>query len=217
MKKGKLIVIDGSDSSGKATQAKLLVNRLKKEGKKITTVTFPQYNSFYGKMISRYLRGEFGSPHKINPYLVSLLYAYDRLLVKDKLIKWLKQGKIIIADRYVSANKIHQTTKIASKKEKEKYLAWLDKLEYDLCRLPHPDLVLYLYVPLKVLLKWKRKRIRQASHKFNNKYFKRVEAQAKSLARKYKNWKMIKCAQDTKIFSKKEIAEEVWKEINKII
>ncbi len=217
MKKGKLIVIDGSDSSGKATQTKLLVNRLKKEGKKITTIAFPQYNSFYGKMISRYLRGEFGSPHKINPYLVSLLYAHDRLLVKDKLIKWLKQGKIIIADRYVSANKIHQTTKVTSRKEREKYLAWLDKLEYDLDKLPRPNLVLYLYVPLKVIVSWKKKRKRQADHKFDINYFKKVEAQAKSLAKKYKNWKMIKCAQDTKIFSKKEIAEEAWKEVEKII
>lgn len=217
MKKGKLIVIDGSDSSGKATQRKLLVQRLKKEGFKVRDIIFPQYSSFYGKMISRYLRGEFGRPDKINPYLISVLYAQDRLLVKNKLINWLRQGKIVIADRYVSANKIHQTAKITSKKEKEKFLKWLDKLEYNLCDLPRPDLVLYLHVPLSVVLKWKKKRKRQADHKFNINYFKKVETQAKALAKRYKNWKMIKCAKDTKIFSKEEIAEKVWGEVKRII
>jgi len=218
MKKGKLIVIDGSDSSGKATQTKLLVNRLKKEGKKIATIAFPQYNSFYGKMVKRYLAGDFGKANKVSPYLASILYAGDRLLFKDRLEKWLKEGRIVIVDRYVSANKIHQTAKIKLKKEKEKFLTWLDKLEYNIHVIPRPNLVLYLNVPLKVLLAWKRKRGRKPDiHESDIQYLKKVEAQAKSLAKKYKNWKMIKCAQDTKIFFKKEIAEEAWKEVKKII
>jgi dTMP kinase len=217
MPQGKLIVIDGSDSSGKATQRKLLVKKLKEKGFKVQDIVFPQYTSFYGRIISRYLKGEFGNPHEINPYLVSLLYAQDRLLARNKLNNYLKQGRIVIADRYVSANQIHQTAKITSKKEKEKFLKWLDKLEYDLHNLPHPDLVLYLYVPLKVLIKWKKKRKRQGDHKFNLKYFRKVEFQAKTLTKKYRNWRMIKCVEDTKIFSKKEIAEKIWGEVKKII
>ena len=217
MFRGKLIVIDGSDSSGKATQRKLLVDKLKKEGFKVQEIIFPQYTSFYGKMISRYLRGEFGEPSKVNPYLISLFYAQDRALARNKLIKWLRQGKIVVADRYISANQIHQTAKLASKKEKERFLKWLDRLEYGLCYLPHPDLVLYLSVPLRVLLQWKKKRKRQLNHKFNVKYFKKVEIQAKSLAKRYKNWRMIECVENKKVLSRKEIAEKIWKKVKEII
>lgn len=217
MKKGKLIVIEGLDSSGKATQAKLLLKRLKANGKRASLIAFPQYTSFYGRMISNYLRGEYGRPHQINPYLVSLIYAQDRLQFREKLINELNQGKIIIADRYTSANQIYQTAKISSKKEKEKFLRWLDRLEYDRNKLPRPDLVLYLYVPLSVVLFWKKKRRRQASHRFNQAYFKKVEAQAKALTKKFKNWKMIKCTDGKRIFSKQEIAEKIWEEVKKIL
>jgi dTMP kinase len=217
MKKGKLIVIEGSDSSGKATQTKILVNRLKEEGKKVISITFPQYSSFYGRMISKYLRGKYGNPHQINSYLVSLLYAQDRLLVKDKLINWLKQGKVVIADRYLTSNQIYQTAKISKNEEKEKFLGWLDKLEYSQNKLSRPDLVLYLHVPLSVVIKWKEKRVRQADHKFDVTYFKKVERQAKALTKKFKSWRMINCVEGKRVLFKKEVAEKIWGEVKKII
>lgn len=223
MKKGKFIVIDGSESSGKATQAKLLTLRLRRAGYKVATIDFPRYyHTIYGELISRYLRGEFGK--KVNPYLAAVLYAGDRLLNKDKITKWLLQGKIVIADRYVSANQIHQTAKIKGRKEKEKFLAWIEKLEYQIHKIPKPNLVIYLYVPVKDLLQLKKKKEerkylagKKDIHESNTKYLRSVEKQALALAKKYKDWKMINCTKSGKLLSIEEISERIWKTAKKII
>lgn len=118
MKKGKLIVIDGTDGSGKATQVKLLVKRLKKSGRKVKAIDFPQYyDNFFGKTIGECLIGENGNWAKINPRIASVLYAADRWESSKKVKKWLKGGYFVIADRHASSNQIHQGGKVLETKK----------------------------------------------------------------------------------------------------
>ena len=120
VKKGKLIVIDGTDGSGKATQTKLLIKRLEKEGRKVKVIDFPEYNSnFFGKFIGHCLSEQYYNFVKVHPKIASVLYAADRFESKEKIGEWLRAGYVVIADRYASANQIHQGGKIANtKKEK---------------------------------------------------------------------------------------------------
>jgi len=146
--KGKLIVIDGIDGAGKATQTKLLIKRLKKEGHKTATLDFPQYyNNFFGKLIGRFQNGEFGDAPTTNPYLASVLYAADRWESKSKIEKQLKERRIVVLDRYVSANQIHQGGKILGAKEKKNFLDFLEEMEVKIFKIPKPDEIIFLNVP----------------------------------------------------------------------
>jgi len=116
-KKGKLIVIDGTDGSGKATQVALLVKRLKKEGKTVKIVDFPEYyKNFFGAFIGHCLSEQYYKFLNVHPKIASVLYAADRWESSEELRNWLKKGHIVIANRYVSANQIHQAGKIKSVK-----------------------------------------------------------------------------------------------------
>lgn len=122
---GKLIVIDGIDGAGKATQTKLLLERLEKRGYKTATMDFPQYyDNFFGKLIGRFQNGEFGDAPTMSPYLASVLYAADRWESKIKIENWLDEGRIVVLDRYVSANQIHQGGKISDFNEKKNFLVF---------------------------------------------------------------------------------------------
>ena len=216
-KKGQLIVIEGLDGTGKATQTRLLIRRLKKEGFSTAVLNFPQYQTFWGKIVAQYLRGEFGQVDKINSYFASLLYAFDRWQVKNKIKDWLKTGKIIIANRYSTSNFLYQTVKLKKKKEKEKFLKWLPKIEYQTFDLPKPDLVIYLKTPYylgKKLLKKKKKRKYLKGEKFDHhekssNFLKMVEKNSSFLIKKY-HWQIISCLKNGKILPKKEIAEKIW-------
>ncbi len=142
--KGKLIVVDGADGSGKATQAALLAKALRKRGLGVKMIDFPQYQNFFGALIGRYLAGEFGDFIKLDPYLVSVLYAADRFDSSRQIKNWLDKGYVVIADRYVSANQIHQGSKIEDPKKRKQFLDWLDEMEFQVFAIPRPDLVVYL-------------------------------------------------------------------------
>ena len=132
-KQGKLIVIDGTDGSGKATQTELLVKALKNEGRKVKIIDFPDYYSnFFGKFIGHCLSEQYYNFVKVHPKIVSVLYAADRFESKDKIKKWLKEGNIVIANRYTSANQIHQGGKIANLKKRENFIKWLAEIEYQI-------------------------------------------------------------------------------------
>ena len=150
-KRGKLIVIDGIDGSGKATQTKLLVEKLRAEGYNVETLDFPQYyKNFFGSLIGRFLKGEFGSPTEVNPHIASVLYAADRWESKEQIEGWLNEGKIVILDRYVTANMGHQGGKIKDLKEREDFLKWLEKMEFDTFKIPTPDLNIFLHLKPEV-------------------------------------------------------------------
>ncbi|MFH1837881.1 MAG: dTMP kinase [Candidatus Kuenenbacteria bacterium] len=210
MKKGKLIVIDGLDGSGKATQTKLLIKNLKKNNYKTATIDFPQYSLFFGQMVKRYLKGEFGKLKNVNPYLCSILYATDRWQNKNKIEKWLKQGKIVICDRYVSANQIHQTSKLKTKKEKQNFLEWLNKLEFEIFKIPKPDLILFLNVPCKISQKLIKNKKDKDIHETNLSHQIAAQKQSLELVKKISNWKEINCVENNKILSKEIISEKIW-------
>src|SRR3989338_1596391 len=151
MKKGKLIVFEGADGSGKTTQSKLLLKYLK--GRKIACeyVSFPRYeDSLWGGMVRRFLRGEFGKLNEIDPYLASILYAGDRMTAAPMLRRWLDSGKIVIANRYIGSNIGHMGAKLKTQNSKLKYIKWLEQLEYVENGIPKEDLVIFLYVPIAV-------------------------------------------------------------------
>ncbi len=204
---GKFIVIDGIDGSGKATQTKLLAKRLTKAGIKTKTIAFPRYGqNFFGSLIGEYLAGAYGDFSEIDPRVASVLYAADRYESSAQIRAWLEAGYVVLADRYVSANQIHQGGKIKDLKEREKFMAWLAKMEFSVFKIPKPDLVIYLDVPFEVSREWLTQKIAQRSKKKylkgrkdvaeeNLTYLKNSRASALALAAKQRDWERIECCQ----------------------
>lgn len=224
MAKGKLIVLEGLDGSGKATQTEILLKKLKKEGLKVATCDFPQYEKFFGKLVGRYLAGELGGVKEVSPYLASLLYALDRWQARDKIKKWLGQGKIVISNRYTTANMIHQAGKIRNVKKRMAFLAWLNKLEFEIFKIPSPDMVIFLYVPYEIgqklvdhkgyrkYLKGKKRDIHEASKK----HLMAAEKTALDLTKKY-GWVKINCVKADQILSREVIAGRIWQAVQKVL
>jgi dTMP kinase len=145
--KALLIAIDGADNTGKATQTALLVERLRSEGKKVGTLDFPQYTvNTFGKLIKECLVGEHGDFISVDPKIASTLYAADRYEAKGVLLQLLAQNDVVILDRYVSANMLHQGSKIEDKAERTDFLQWLEHVEYGIFGMPLPDLTISLAV-----------------------------------------------------------------------
>jgi dTMP kinase len=143
---GRLIAIEGIDGSGKRTQLDLLGNQLIADGNRVYSTGFPQYDSWFGKMVGQFLNGELGALEAVDPHFTALLYAGDRFEAKPKIEAALKEGKIVLIDRYTSSNLAHQTARAAPEKRAE-FRKWIEHLEYDIYDLPREDLILYLRVP----------------------------------------------------------------------
>jgi dTMP kinase len=145
--RGKFIALEGIDGSGKRTQLDLLSGELDARGLNTFRISFPRYESFYGKLVGRYLNGEFGVLDAVDPHLSALLYAGDRLEAKPEIEGALSAGKIVLADRYVGSNLAHQSARVPQE-QREEFFAWLKQLEYGLYGLPPEDLVVLLRVPV---------------------------------------------------------------------
>src|SRR3989339_93314 len=227
-KRGKLIVIDGTDSSGKATQTELLIKHLKHDGRAVKVVDFPDYYSnFFGKFIGHCLSEQYYNFVKVHPKIASVLYAADRSESKDKIKKWLEDGNIVIADRYASANQIHQGGKIANTKKRESFLKWLSEMEYEVFKIPKPDAVVYLDVPISIVLKLIKERNKNQSRKYLGKkndvhekdvnFLENSRKSALWLAKTQKGWIKIECAKGGKLDTRENIHEEIYEKIKKII
>lgn len=226
MRKGKLIVLDGTDGSGKGTHSKILVQRLKKEGYNVAYIDFPQYGNYSAAFVERYLRGEYGTAKEVDAYTASLFYAIDRFAAKKKLEKWLSDGKIIIANRYVSASQIHQAGKIEKTKDLNTYLQWLDDLEYIKFGIPKPDLVLFLNVPailnqklvdLKSQRSYLAKGQKRDIHEADLEHLQNAYKRACSLVKKYPYWKEIVMTKKGEILPRDINAQTIWKEVQKLL
>lgn len=145
--RGKLIALEGIDGSGKRTQMELLARALESRGLLTFQISFPRYESFFGKLVARYLNGEFGALGSVDPHFSALLYAGDRLEVKPGLEGALGAGKFVLADRYIGSNMAHQSARMPAA-GREEFLEWLKRLEYGVYGLPAEDLVIYLRVPV---------------------------------------------------------------------
>ena len=146
MTRGSLIAIEGIDGSGKHTQVELLEKALAARGHSVFRIAFPQYDSWFGRMVAQFLNGEFGSLEAVDPHFSALLYAGDRFEAKPRLEAALTQGSIVLADRYVGSNLAHQTARVP-REARDSFIAWIERLEYDIYSLPREARVIYLRVP----------------------------------------------------------------------
>jgi dTMP kinase len=144
--RGKLIAIEGIDGSGKRTQVELLTLTLRARGHSVYSTGFPQYDSWFGKMVGKFLNGDLGPLDSVDPHFSSLLYAGDRLEAKYKLEAALDSGQIVLVDRYIASNLAHQTARV-SPAQRSEFLRWIEHLEYEIYCLPRESLILYLRVP----------------------------------------------------------------------
>lgn len=211
---GKFIVIDGIDGSGKATQAKLLVQKFKDSGKDVEYFSFPQYeNNFFGKIIRQYLAGDFGKPTEIHPRLASILYAADRWESAGKIQRWLSAGKIIVVDRYYTSNLIHQGAKLPPD-ELDKFIDWVHQLEFDIFKIPKPDMVIYLHVPATMACQLITARGQGHDGHENLKHLQVAEQRCLYLADRL-GWTKIECCDKLKLLLIEEISAKIWVVVNK--
>lgn len=150
MRKGKFIVIEGTDGSGKATQAKLLAQALRRQGKKVKTIAFPQYGEKSAGAVEAYLNGVYGKPKEVGTYRAAIFYAVDRAAARNKIRSWLKEGITVIADRYIASNWAFGGTLLSSLAARKKYWEWNADLEFGLFKIPRPDRTVILAVPTAV-------------------------------------------------------------------
>ncbi|MEX0621436.1 MAG: thymidylate kinase [Candidatus Woykebacteria bacterium] len=192
-KKGKLIVFEGIDGSGKTTQLDLLTEYLRSKDIPFETIDFPRYwDSFHGKTVARYLKGDFGDVDAVSPYLISLAYSLDRATAKREMNAWLREGKIVLANRYATSNMAHQAAKLPEKKRKE-FLDWLQELEYRVNKIPKEDLVIYLHVPVGIARQLLIGRGKRDIHEKKFEFLTQSEVMYKKLSRRFKHWVKIDC------------------------
>jgi len=222
--KGKLIVIDGTDGSGKHTQTILLKENLEKLGYSVETIDFPQYGLKSAGPTEEYLNGKYGLANDVTPYQASILYAVDRFAASFKIKEWLEGGKIVLCDRYVSANMGHQAGKIEDLKKRDQFLDWLFNLEYSIFNIPKPDVNIFLYLDPEVSRKLAQE---NKSEKFTNnvkkndihekdpEHMKKASEAFLYVAKKY-DWIEIDCSnKDKGIRTREDISIEILKEVKK--
>jgi dTMP kinase len=224
VKKGKLIVIEGIDGSGKATQVKLLADRLIKEGGKVLTLDFPRYGEKAAFFVEKYLRGEYGPAKEVGPYIPSAFYALDRFDAKDGIEEGIEKGMIIISNRYVSASLGHQGGKIKVKKKRDAFIDWLTELEFGIFKIPKPDLTVLLDISPKlaqklVLGKAKRKYIggrRRDIHESDLSHLKQASEAYRYAAQKY-GWVTVNCMNGSKLRDIKDIESDIYRLVGKFL
>lgn len=214
--KGKLFVIEGVDGSGKATQTDLLYQALQNEEKTVRKISFPNYDSPSSSLIKMYLNGEFGTdPQAVNAYATSVFFAVDRFAsFRTDWHSFYEDGGIIIADRYVTSNLVHQAGKIENTAEKERYIQWLSHLEYDIFGLPRPDCVIFLDMPpaYSLRLRQQRNTLKQGLthdiHEEDQAYLYQAYENATAIAQ-HQAWHVINCVADYEIRTIEEIHQEI--------
>ena len=205
-----LIVLEGSDGSGKATQTTRLYERLQNLGVDVIRVSFPNYESESSALIKMYLRGDFGATaEEVNPYAAATFYAVDRFASFQSWKDFYAGDGVILADRYVGSNMAHQSAKIRRKADREKFLNWLDSFEYKRLKLPRPDLTIFLDMPPKIAAMLRRERGREDIHESDAVYMLKSYNAYKEIAEKF-HWHIINCASGNFAKSAIDIHEEIF-------
>ena len=215
---GKLIVIEGTDGSGKSTQFKLLTQRLEAEHKTFQKLVFPQYSEPSSALIRMYLGGEFGTkPSDVNAYAASAFYAVDRYASFKKVWgDWYQNGGLIVSDRYTTSNAVHQASK-EPEENQAAFLQWLYDFEYHKLGLPAPDLVIYLDVPTDFTEAMMRRREADTNthadiHEQDMTYLATCRRTGR-MAAEYYGWKVIRCVENGKMRTIEDIHEEIYRHI----
>ena len=219
---GKLIVIEGTDGSGKSTQFKLMAERLEKENKPFRRLVFPRYSEESSALIRMYLGGAFGTnPSDVNAYAASAFFAVDRYAsYKQDWGQWYEDGGLIFSDRYTTSNAVHQASKEPEENRAE-FLRWLYEFEYDKMGLPRPDLVIYLDVPTSFTEKMMRSREAATNtsadiHEQDLNYLATCRKIGRTAA-EYYGWSVINCVKDDQMRSIEDIHEEIYQLISKCL
>ena len=209
-----MLVIEGLDGSGKATQTQKLMERLERLNRPAVKVSFPNYEDDSSALVKMYLRGDLGQADQVNAYAASLFYTVDRYATFQKAYrKYWEQGYTIVADRYTTSNMVHQCTK-EPKERWDSYLNWLEELEYEKVGLPRPTKVLYLAVEPELSRTLLAKRYegdesKKDIHEANFTYLLRCRETALYAAEKF-GWQMVHCSRNGKMRGVEDISEEIW-------
>jgi len=221
-KRGKLIVIEVNDGSGKTTQLNLLIAYLKKNKTPYKTLDFPRYyDSFFGKFLAAFLRREHGKLEHANPYLLTFPYALDRASAGGQIREWLNKGYFVICNRYATSNMAHQSGRLP-KKERKKYVDWDMDFEYKINKLPKEDKVIFLHLPYKYSLKLIAQRGKRDYANKKNKdmveadtqYIKNSEQAYLELLKRFSHWIKVECL-DTK--GNLKTPDDIHEEVKKVL
>ena len=212
---GKLIVIEGTDGSGKSTQFRLMSERLENDGVAFKHIVFPRYDQESSALIRMYLGGQFGTkPSDVNSYTASAFFAVDRFAsYKMDWGQWYENGGVVLSDRYTTSNAVHQASK-EPEDQQEQFLHWLYDFEYDKLGLPRPDLTIYLDVPTDFTEKMMRKREQDTNtsadiHEQDTNYLATCRKTGRAAANYY-GWTVIQCVRDGQMRSIEDIHEEIY-------
>ena len=215
---GKLIVLEGTDGSGKSTQFRRLTARLDRENRRFEKLVFPQYSEPSSALIRMYLGGEFGThPSDVNAYAASVFFSVDRYASFQKVWgDYYRQGGLVISDRYTTSNAVHQASK-EPEKTRQDFLAWLYDFEYDKLGLPRPDLVLYLDVPTGFTQELMRRREAATHthadiHEQDAAYLATCREIGRAAAKFY-GWTVIDCVRNGQMRSIEDIHEEIYRHV----
>ncbi|OGM30847.1 hypothetical protein A2630_02485 [Candidatus Woesebacteria bacterium RIFCSPHIGHO2_01_FULL_44_10] len=221
-REGSFVVVEGSDSSGKEVQSSLLHRALEKQGCSVRFLDFPRYDHFFGSLVGRYLKGEFGEVFDVHPALASLPFSLDRFEMKDTIAEWLESGDIIISNRFIGSNLAHMSAKLPAN-EREGFVEWLEELEHERLGIPREDLAVFLHVPARVGQKltyakdekvYMRGLGRGDIHERSLQYLELVVQQFLWLAKNRKQWVEITCMVDE---TDLRPVEDIHKDIMRII
>ena len=215
---GKLIVIEGTDGSGKSTQFRLMSERLKNDGVAFKHIVFPRYDQDSSALIRMYLGGQFGTnPTDVNAYAASAFYAVDRYASYKKVWgKWYEEGGLVLSHRYTTSNAVHQASKEPEETRGE-FLRWLYEFEYEKLGLPQPDLTIYLDVPTDFTEQMMRTREAATNtkadiHEQDIGYLATCRRMGKAAA-EYYGWTVINCVRDGQMRSIEDIHEEIYRHV----
>lgn len=219
MTKGKLIVLDGTDGSGKTEQARRLAERMPKEGHAVKSLSFPRYGKRSAGHISDYLEGLYGTPESVGPKRASILYAVDRWAsYRQGDFAPLDAGTHLISNRYVASNMGHQGSKIADARERSEFYLWNDDLEHGLFGIPRPDINIILHVSAATSMRNIDTRGNAKDAHENLEHLRAAEATYLEIARSFPNFALIECEDhEGKMLSKELIHEMVWQKVLPIL
>ncbi len=222
---GIFIVLEGIDGSGKGTQFHLLAERLQAEGYDVALFDFPQYDAPSSYFVQKYLNGQYGAVEDIGPYTGSLFYALDRFDAAQKIRIALKQGKVVLANRFTGSNMAHQGTKFRESHERRGYFIWLDNLEFEMLKIPRPDMNIVLRVPAAIaqkLVDQKKQRSYTANkrdlHEADLSHLERAVEVYDDLCQLFpKDFSQIDCVQDGRLQNIDAVSELIRQKIAPIL
>lgn len=215
---GRFIVIDGPDGTGKATQTELLAQTLAEAGYDGVIFDFPQYNTASAAPLEKYLKGDYG---QMNPHAASMLYAIDRFDASFQIRKYLEEGKVVLANRYVTSNAGHQGAKISDYDQRIKFYKWLDNLEHQTFGIPKPHLNIILHMPAEVSYDLIRKRAKADGrkldiHEADPEHLMAAEKVYQEIAQLFPNAKLVECVEEDELLNPKRINGKIWDLVRRI-